>query len=292
MIYIFLTFAGYLKIIQILWQKNAGLALLLILLGLIPLLIPVFAVLFSKNKQKDAWKKFQKDVLYVAYIIGKISVFLWFMFALRDLIQNEKNIDAELRLCQLFQYSAPLFIIVYINYFSTRNIKFKRNIKNFLRAIEQFFKETFLLNIFVFLFLAMIKNNHELMLGVLCSYIFFFVTEINSIYRKNSKNEEYESVDMILQIALNFSLIYYLESLEMIFIHLIKEKSMDLNSFHIPAVIILYFIIIIMQVYPSCYPFLKRNIIKKLPKKLGLFLKEISNEFRQLAKSFSFKDKD
>lgn len=162
-----------------------------------------------------------------------------------------------------FKYFAILFILViFNNYFATRSNEFRLCIKTFLDETFNFFKDNFSLNLMTFILLVFTKNNKDVKIALITSYVFFALTTIHSSYKDIIKdnNKKIKKHYIIFQFILNYSLLQILTGVELIL------YSKDIEPKFLWYIITFFVVLCINFFLPSlesCFEYFKKNINKK-----------------------------
>lgn len=179
------------------------------ILATLPIMISIL-VHCVVNKNKPA--KLKSDVGYIiqgvlikiikiVIIIGFINLVLFKTSS--DDISIKKSFLDMVYFIILFSW------IIFINYFSTRYLKFKICMKIFLDELVKFIGDNFILNLLFFTLLVYVKSNNDLTIGLVGSYFFFALTTIHSGYKQNIKenNKNFKFLYKFMQVLLNIILL-------------------------------------------------------------------------------------
>lgn len=215
-----LVFIAYAKLImdRLLW------GVIVLLLLILPILITLLFERFSKrfNKKNDI-----KDFKYLFDSLVNMSGLIFLIFSVVSAMFPKDSNEANLNyiLFNSLYYSLIIFTFIIINYYGTNSDKLKSSIKNFIESCKKFLKDKFLINVFALILIILFKNNDNLFLGFVVSYVFFLLTEITAIYnRKNKNKNNYNKMDIPTQIVINIALIYTIAQFDKIFIALANNK--------------------------------------------------------------------
>lgn len=221
-------------------SKNLIFTLCYLLLIILPYLVII--VLNFKNLSKKAFKKDFKR------LIDKLISSYFYIFLIFFLIGTfyPKFYDDSSKEIFIISFHFYLFFqtFILINYYSTNDISLKENIKKFLTSVEYAIKENFILNVFCLILLIYLNEYKDLFLGILGSYIFFILTEINKNY--NGKSSENNIVIKILRRTQNIGLIFLCCCYEQI-LNSILENSFNSNINFLIISMTLNLIIIIIN---------------------------------------------
>lgn len=215
-----LLFVAYIKLIMDNWLWGG----IIILLLLLPILITLIFERFSKRFDK---KNFREDFKYLFDSLINVSGLLFLIFTIISAMFPKDNNDDNLNylLFSSLYNSLIIFTFIIINYYGTNSSKLKMSIKQFIESCKKFLKDKFLINVFALILIIIFKNNKELFLGFVVSYVFFLLTEITAIYnRKNKSKAKYNELDIPAQFIINIGLLYALMQFDKVFIALADNK--------------------------------------------------------------------
>lgn len=258
-----LVFIAYIKLIMNNWLWGGVIILLLLLPILITLIFERFSKRFDKNNFRENFKYLFDSLINVSGLLFLIFTIISAMFP-KD--SNDDNLN-YLLFNSLYN-SLVIFTFIIINYYATNSSKVKISIKQFIESCKKFLKDKFLINVFSLILIIMFKNNKELFLGFVVSYVFFLLTEITAIYnRKNKSKSKYNKMDISTQIIINISLIYTIAHFDKIFIALVDNKMPTIDSRdYIINILIFTGIIIFSNFKDYVIDWYEQKINKKLKK--------------------------
>ncbi len=198
----------------------------------VPLLVLFVLNLIIKNEIAKKLKSNIEDILEVLLKVFFIIAFIALMIVY--FIFKEMDEQVFKFFCyESFYYSFMIFYFVILNYLGTKSVNIRYNLKNLIKSLDKFFSDNFILNIFVFLILFVLKilfkNKDGLFLGILGSYIFFTLTEINTLYK--AEKRKIETNEIIFQVALNMFLLFVASDLEQLLISSYNGVSLSTRFF-------------------------------------------------------------
>ena len=241
--------------ISILYLKDNLYTIYMLVYLLMPLILS-YIINHKKIKKLDTIFELVNKICLLIYII---FIFLTFL--------NYVEVNDKLYL-DSFYYTIITTEIILINYFNANNY-FSSNIITLLENIIIFLKDNFILNLFSLILIFIFRNDNSLSLGIIGSYVFFFLTEINDKYNKKKMNNKNNYIDNILLFILNFCLIAYLSNFENVFNSIIYTENININY----LCIVIFVLIIFINYYRWVIKYLLKkinNIIHPQKRKLKL----------------------
>lgn len=241
--------------ISILYLKDNLYTIYMLVYLLMPLILS-YIINHKKIKKLDTIFELVNKICLLIYII---FIFLTFL--------NYVEVNDKLYL-DSFYYTIITTEIILINYFNANNY-FSSNIITLLENIILFLKDNFILNLFSLILIFIFRNDNSLSLGIIGSYVFFFLTEINDKYNKKKMNNKNNYIDNILLFILNFCLIAYLSNFENVFNSIIYTENININY----LCIVIFVLIIFINYYRWVIKYLLKkinNIIHPQKRKLKL----------------------
>ena len=236
-----------------------------ILLFMFPI---VLSILLNFIIDKDKNDKLNDDLKYILGVlleIVKIFTVIYFeRIILRGVIPNEN--DIKIMFLNILYFSIFFSLIIFINYFSTRYLKFKICMKTFLDELVNFIRDNFILNLLFFTLLFFIRKNNDLTIGLIGSYFFFMLTTIHGGYKKNinGNNKNFKFIYKLMQILLNVFILVSFVGIEKIISQYSQNQPIDIEVSYAINVLMLGIIIIVNMFLPQIECFCKRlNIFKK-----------------------------
>jgi len=206
----YIVIASYLLIGGACILGNIGISalhciLIFIAIIAIPLLINIIK---TRN-----YNKVKEDFIYILKITFNFSIIILFIaylyYSMKGVSIDDKNLDISKL---VFQATMTLFIFLSANILGNGSNYIYKRVYKFLDSIKDLLKRNFLFNIAIFILIVEFKNNNEIFLALLGSYIFFILTTINDLY--NGKDQERISLDnetkekITLNVIMNIVLLY------------------------------------------------------------------------------------
>lgn len=228
--------------ISILYLKDNLYTIYMLVYLLMPLILS-YIINHKKIKKLDTIFELVNKICLLIYII---FIFLTFL--------NYVEVNDKLYL-DSFYYTIITTEIILINYFNANNY-FSSNIITLLENIILFLKDNFILNLFSLILIFIFRNDNSLSLGIIGSYVFFFLTEINDKYNKKKMNNKNNYIDNILLFILNFCLIAYLSNFENVFNSIIYTENININY--------LCIVIFVLIIFINYYRWVIKYLLKKI----------------------------
>lgn len=218
-------FYGSIYLMAVQDQPINGLILALLIIS--PFLITFIIERIDGQFNKKDFDDRSKYIVGVALNLAVIVFFVVIMSATLVYKSIDETSSKYLLFYSLY-YSVFIFSFLIINYYATRSISLRKNIMTFIEAISNFFKEKFLISILAIFFSVVLKPvSKDLFLGIVGSYVFFFLSEIDSFYKKNKVSEkEYRKYDIVFQVIINILLILVLGDFEKLYNYIIYTKEL------------------------------------------------------------------
>lgn len=236
-----------------------------ILLFGFPITLSILINLIIDNGKDDKLKNDLKYIFRVLIEIVKIFIIVYLVdIALWEVTSNEN--DIKIVFLNILYFSIFFALIIFINYFSTRYLKFKIRIKTFLDELIKFIRDNFILNLLFFTLLVFIRKNNDLTIGLIGSYLFFVLTTIHNGYKKNinENNKNFELIYKIMQTLLNVFILISFVGVEKIISQYSQNQSIVIEFKYTTRVLILGIVIIVNSFLPQIERFCERlNIFKK-----------------------------
>lgn len=203
-----------------------------LVLLIIPLLILFILNLIVKNEIVKELKSNVENILAVLLKVFFIIAFIALMIVYFIFKEMDKQIF-KFFCYESFYYSFMIFYFVILNYLGTKSVYIRYNLEKLIKSLNKFFSDNFILNIFIFLILFILKilfkNNDGLFLGILGSYIFFALTEINTFYKVEKR--KIETNEIIFQVILNGFMLFVASDLEQLLINAYLGESLSFMFF-------------------------------------------------------------
>lgn len=247
--------------------NNTIISVILSLLIVIPIGL-FYLIDYCINKKIR--NKIDHDFIFMVKSFIKLAGILSLILFITTVVISDTNINSYLLLA--IYYCSIIAIIISFNYFSIRNTSYRKNIIVFLEVLIDFFKEKFILHLALFIFCWLFKNNNSILLGLIGSYIFFFLEQLNKAYIKNKVAYKMPKLFIPIQFIINFLLLYYLTDIEKFYL-LTQKNDIIIPTFY--EITIHSLIVMILFIFNYNYDFL----IKILDKPQKTFKKIMKTKF-------------
>lgn len=231
--------------------------------------VPICASILS-NLTSDEMKnkELEADTKKIFSFISKIFV-IFLIVCFMKLVYKGESSEKDMQSMFLTPLYFTILIseVVYVNYFSTRCLKFRKSIMTFLTETEKFFKSKFALNIIFICLIIFMKRYTNLFIGLVGSYIFFALTDINKNYEK-SKNTDYKDegvglLQQLIQTLLNILLLYSFVSIERIYVDIMNGNNISISFSDASNLLSFIIVIVINNFYLKIIQYFFKN--KNLP---------------------------
>ena len=237
-----------------------------ILLFGFPIILSILINLIIDKGKTDKLKDDLKYIFSVLIEIVKIFIIIYLVgIILCEVTPNENNM--KIAFLNILYFSIFFTLIIFINYFSTRYLKFKICIKTFLDELVKFIRDNFIFNLLFFTLLVFIKKNNDLTIGLIGSYFFFVLTTIHDGYKKNinENNKSFKFIYKIVQTLLNILILMSFVGIEKIISQYSQNQSIVIEFEYTKRVLMLGMVIIVNSYLPQIEQrFCERlNIFKK-----------------------------
>lgn len=236
-----------------------------ILLFGFPITLSILINLIIDNGKDDKLKNDLKYIFRVLIEIVKIFIIVYLVDIILWEVTSNEN-DIKIVFLNILYFSIFFALIIFINYFSTRYLKFKICIKTFLDELIKFIRDNFILNLLFFTLLVFIRKNNDLTIGLIGSYLFFVLTTIHNGYKKNinENNKNFELIYKIMQTLLNVFILISFVGVEKIISQYSQNQSIVIEFKYTTRVLILGIVIVVNSFLPQIERFCERlNIFKK-----------------------------
>ena len=236
-----------------------------ILLFGFPIPLSILINLIIDNGKDDKLKNDLKYIFRVLIEIVKIFIIVYLVDIILWEVTSNEN-DIKIVFLNILYFSTFFALIIFINYFSTRYLKFKICIKTFLDELVKFIRDNFILNLLFFTLLVFIRKNNDLTIGLIGSYLFFVLTTIHNGYKKNinENNKNFELIYKIMQTLLNVFILISFVGVEKIISQYSQNQSIVIEFKYTTRVLILGIVIVVNSFLPQIERFCERlNIFKK-----------------------------
>ena len=228
----------------------------------------ILSILINLIIDKGKYDKLKNDLKYIFRVlieIVKIFIIVYLVDIILWEVTSNEN-DIKIVFLNILYFSTFFALIIFINYFSTRYLKFKICIKTFLDELVKFIRDNFILNLLFFTLLVFIRKNNDLTIGLIGSYLFFVLTTIHNEYKKNinENNKNFELIYKIMQTLLNVFILISFVGVEKIISQYSQNQSIVIEFKYTTRVLILGIVIIVNSFLPQIERFCERlNIFKK-----------------------------
>ena len=236
-----------------------------ILLFGFPIPLSILINLIIDKGKDDKLKNDLKYIFRVLIEIVKIFIIVYLVDIILWEVTSNEN-DIKIVFLNILYFSTFFALIIFINYFSTRYLKFKICIKTFLDELVKFIRDNFILNLLFFTLLVFIRKNNDLTIGLIGSYLFFVLTTIHNGYKKNinENNKNFELIYKIMQTLLNVFILISFVGVEKIISQYSQNQSIVIEFKYTTRVLILGIVIVVNSFLPQIERFCERlNIFKK-----------------------------
>lgn len=235
-----------------------------LILFLFPMLL---SVLFNFIIDKGNFNIIRNDLKYILKVlfeIVKILVVINLVAIILYAVPDQK-IDIKRMVLNVSYFSIFFSLIIFINYFSTKYLKFKICIKVFLDELLKFFQDNFILNLLFFTLLVFVRKNNDLIIGLIGSYFFFSLTTIHNEYKKNinGNNKDLRFLYKIVQLLLNLCILMSFVSIEKIMLQYSQNQLITIGFYDILFSFILEIAITINYFLPQIEHFCLKLICYK-----------------------------
>lgn len=236
-----------------------------ILLFIFPTTLSILTNLIIENDKTDKLKDDLKYIFNVLFKIVKIFITICFTYIILYKVTTNEN-DIKIMVLTILYFSILFSLIIFVNYFSTRYVKFKFCMIIFLDELVKFIQDNFILNLLFFTLLVFIRESKDLTIGLIGSYFFFVLTTIHDGYKKNINgyNKNFKFVYKFIQILLNLFILVSFICIEKMICQYSQNQPVIIEYSYTIYVLILGIIIIVNSLLPQIEHFYKKlNIFKK-----------------------------
>ena len=235
-----------------------------ILLFGFPITLSILINLIIDKGKNDKLKDDLKYIFSVLIEIVKIFIIIYLVDIILCQVTPNEN-DFKIILLNILYFSMFFALIIFVNYFSTRYMKFKICMKTFLDELVKFIRDNFILNLLFFTLLVFIKKNNDLTIGLIGSYFFFVLTTIHDGYKQNinENNKNFKFIYKIMQIILNVLILMTFVGIEKMISQYSQNQPIVIEFSYTIRVLILGMVIIVNAFLPQVEHFYKRLTISK-----------------------------
>lgn len=225
-------------------------------------LLIIFPIILSIaiNYKFSYYQKIKEDFIYLFNIMTKVIYYLFVIFGLKITLMKG---NIQILFLNVIYYFSFISLFVFINFFSTRYIEFRKCIKLFLTETIKFVEENFIFNIIFLGLIIFTEKDENIFKGLIGAYIFFVLTGIHSEYKKKKIKIKYEKKYKIFQIILNVAILFYFTIIEQVIIDISNNNLIILN--HTYYMIISFIVIANIlnsfgpNIYSSCLKYKKNK---------------------------------
>jgi hypothetical protein len=192
-----------------------------------------FLIIFLIEWKDDTFnrKEFSEKLKFIINVSVNLSliVFSTFMLSAVLLYKDLNQESLKYFMANSLYYSVLIFTFLIVNYFATKSKTLRASIMAFIKSINNFLNKKSLISILVIVFAIILKPvSKELLIGLIGSYLFFFLTEIDNFYKDNKADEKrYNKYDIFFQVIINVLLIINLADFEKIFNIIVYNKAIN-----------------------------------------------------------------
>lgn len=237
-----------------------------ILLFIFPITLSILMNLITDKGKIDKLKDDLKYIFNVFFEIVKSVAIIYFVYTILYVVTPDKT-DIKIMLLKILYFCIFFSLIIFVNYFSTRYLKFRICIKTFLDELVKFIQDNFILNLLFFTLLVFIKEHNDLSIGLIGSYFFFVLTTTHNEYKKNvmENNKEFKFIYKFMQVLLNVYILIAFTSIEKIVSQYSQSQPIVIEFNYTLHVLILGEVIIANAFLPQLEYFCKQlDVFKKI----------------------------
>lgn len=188
---------------------------------------------YSKNfKQtsitlKKDFKIFLDKITIVSIIIAFVIMIIFAFYSIFEQKQSNTTFVTDTLVYNNITYYVLIIDVFFLYNFCGINIKqYQEDIVHLLNILVDFLKNNIILHIFSIFFFVIFISNKDIILAICCSYIFLFITEINSAFKSKKKRINYS---IIYPIIINFFLLIYLFNIEKIYNSIVNGNMLNVS---------------------------------------------------------------
>ena len=226
----------------------------------------IFPIILSiaLNYKSIYYQKINEDFIYLFNIMTKIIYYLFIIFGLKIiLIDKVTETNVHILFLNVIYYFSFISLFVFINFFSTIYMEFRKCIKLFLTETIKFVEENFIFNIIFLGLIIFTEKDENIFKGLIGAYIFFVLTGIHSEYKKKKRGIKYEKKYKIFRIILNVAILFYFTIIERV---IIDVSNNNLTIFDYTYHMIIWFVVIAIilnsfgpNIYSACLKYKKNK---------------------------------
>ncbi len=246
----------YLFFILTSFKNNFIITVFLLLVSVIfPLSLFLIDRLFNKKIDSLGLTK-------ILNFCATLMILISFVYTASTLYLPNININSDYLYAvasRTIYFATSLWIVLISIYYSSNSLAVRNNIIVFVNSIETFIGQNQLIHTLmgVILFITS-SQNKELFIGLVGTYVFYFLSEINRTYINDNHKETISTEDIQFIVILCFCLIYFLALVEQM-IFCVTNGSKIKNVYSGLAIIG----IIVLTLIKYNLNKIKKNIMKK-----------------------------
>ena len=226
----------------------------------------IFPIILSiaLNYKSIYYQKINEDFIYLFNIMTKVIYYLFIIFGLKIiLIDKVTERNVQILFLNVIYYSSFISLFVFVNFFSTRYIEFRKCIKLFLTETIKFVEENFIFNIIFLGLIIFIEKDENIFKGLIGTYMFFALTGIHSEYKKKKRKIKYEKKYKIFQIILNVAILFYFTIIEQVINSILTNSLISFDYTYYLIILFIVIVIIFNSFGPNIYS-LYLKYVKKI----------------------------
>ena len=226
----------------------------------------IFPIILSIafNYNSIYYQKINEDFIYLFNIMTKVIYYLFVIFGLKIiLIDKVTERNVQILFLNVIYYFSFISLFVFVNFFSTRYIEFRKCIKLFLTETIKFVEENFIFNIIFLGLIIFTEKDENIFKGLIGTYIFFALTGIHSEYKKKKRKIKYEKKYKIFQIILNAAILFYFTIIEQVINSILINNLISLDHTYYLIILFIVIVIIFNSFLPNIYS-LYLKYVKKI----------------------------
>ncbi len=217
------------------------------------IIFPIVLSAFFDCKMND-YQKTNEDFICLFKIMTKVVYYLFIIFGLKIiLIDKVTKGNVQILFLNVIYYFSFISLFVFVNFFSTRYIEFRKCIKLFLTETIKFVEENFIFNIIFLGLIIFTEKDESIFKGLIGAYIFFALTGIHSEYKKKKEKIKYEKEYKVIQIILNVAILFYFTIIEQVIIDVSNNNLIIFDYTYYIIILFIVIAIILNSFWPNIY---------------------------------------